>query len=96
MGLSFEWLAQPAGFALAENLLPYESSDNYAWALFIGWLNSLRIIFFGLILATILGFSIGIARISKNILLRKISRKSRKFQENHEKFKKNMKFSRKT
>ena len=44
LGLSFGWLARPAGFALAETALPYSPSDSYAWALTIGWLNSLKVI----------------------------------------------------
>ena len=45
LGFNFNWLFKPASFALAEHPLPYSSSDNYAWALFIGWLNSLKVIF---------------------------------------------------
>ena len=73
MGLNFGWLIQPSGFALGETSLPYKPSDNYAWALCIGWINSLRVIVIGLILATIFGLLGGIARISQNTLLRKLS-----------------------
>ena len=73
MGLSFNWLIQPSGFALAESSLPYKPSDNYAWALFIGWINSLKVILSGLLLATLLGLIAGMSRISRNSLLRKIS-----------------------
>jgi general L-amino acid transport system permease protein len=70
LGLSFRWLSRPAGFALAEHPLPYAPSDSYAWALLMGWLNSLRVIVAGLILATLLGVSAGAARRSANALLR--------------------------
>ena len=73
MGLSFKWLQNPAGFALGEHVLEFKPSDNYAWALFMGWLNSLKVIFFGLIIATILGVLTGFARTSQNILLRTIA-----------------------
>ncbi len=73
MGISFNWLMQPSGFALSEYSLPYKPSDNYAWALFNGWINSLRVILLGLVFATILGFSTGISKFSKNKLLRKVS-----------------------
>ena len=69
LGFNFNWLFKPASFALAEHPLPYNSSDSYAWALFIGWLNSLKVIFSSLILATILGILIGLARTVKNSLL---------------------------
>ena len=73
MGLNFKWLLQPSGFALSESLLPFKPSDSYAWALFIGWVNSLKVILSGLILATFFGLAAGIARISQNILLRNLS-----------------------
>ena len=73
LGFSFRWLLRPASFALAEHALPYSSSDSYAWALFIGWLNSLKVIFVSLIISTIIGFFIGIARTGRNLLLKLIS-----------------------
>jgi len=73
LGFNFNWLFKPASFALAEHPLPYSSSDSYAWALFIGWLNSLKVILSSLILATFLGTFIGFARTGKNKLLSLIS-----------------------
>ncbi len=73
MGLNFTWLIEPSGFALAENSLPFKPSDNYAWALCNGWINSLKVIIFALLISTFLGLLAGLARISKNILLKKIS-----------------------
>ncbi len=70
LGLSFRWLVRPAGFALAEHPLPYAPSDSYAWALLMGWLNSLKVILAALILATLFGVSAGAARRSVNPLLR--------------------------
>ena len=73
LGFNFSWLLKPASFALAENPLPYTSSDSYAWALFIGWLNSLKVIISSLFLSTCLGTLIGFARTGKNSLLGLIS-----------------------
>ena len=73
LGLNFSWLFKPASFALAEHPLPYTSSDSYAWALFIGWLNSLKVIVSSLLLATLLGILVGFARTGKNSLLGLIS-----------------------
>ena len=73
LGLSFEWMGRPAGFALAESSLPYQPSDSYAWALLIGWLNSLKVIIAGLITATVLGVLAGAARRSVNPFLRGVS-----------------------
>ena len=69
LGFNFSWLSQAASFALAEHPLPYTPSNSYAWALVIGWLNSLKVIVSSLILATLLGTLIGFARTGKNSLL---------------------------
>tara|TARA_B100000700_G_scaffold190265_1_gene209681 strand:+ start:22 stop:921 length:900 start_codon:yes stop_codon:yes gene_type:complete len=73
LGFDFLWLLKPASFALAEHPLPYSSSDSYAWALFMGWLNSLKVIVSSLLLATSLGTIIGFARTGNNPLLGLIS-----------------------
>jgi len=66
IGFDFNWILKPASFSMAEHTLPYNSSDSYAWALFNGWLNSLKVIFISLIFSTCLGFIIGFARIREN------------------------------
>ena len=73
LGLSFSWLSRPTGFALAEHALPYSPSDSYAWALLVGWINSLKVISAGLVAATILGVLAGSARRSTNPLLRSLA-----------------------
>ena len=73
LGVSFGWLQRPAGFALAEHALPYSPSDSYAWALAVGWFNSLRVILAGLVLSTLLGVGAGAARSSSNRLLRTLA-----------------------
>ena len=73
LGFDLSWLMKPASFALAEHVLPYKTSDTYAWAIFIGWLNSIKIIFFSLILSTFIGSVIGFSRISKNRIIKIIS-----------------------
>ena len=73
LGFNYSWLLKPASFALAEHALPYSPSDSYAWALFIGWLNSLKVIFISLFLSTAIGIIIGLSRTGKNNLLKIIS-----------------------
>ena len=73
LGFNFSWLLKPASFALAEHALPYSPSDSYAWALLIGWLNSLKVIFISLFLSTFLGIIIGLSRTGKNPILKIIS-----------------------
>ena len=67
--LNFSWLFRPASFALAEHPLPYSPSDSYAWALLMGWINSLKIIFLSLLLATFIGIVVGIISTIGNSIL---------------------------
>tara|TARA_Y100001968_G_scaffold223739_1_gene206374 strand:+ start:197 stop:1093 length:897 start_codon:yes stop_codon:yes gene_type:complete len=73
LGFTLDWLLRPASFALAETPLKYSPSDSYAWALFMGWLNSLKVILFSLIISTLIGFVSGLAREGSNGLLRLLS-----------------------
>lgn len=69
----FDFLHRQAGFAIGERLIPYESSDTYLRALTVGLLNTLRVTVIGVVLATILGTVIGIARLSSNWLVAKLA-----------------------
>ncbi|MDG2991168.1 ABC transporter permease subunit [Candidatus Synechococcus calcipolaris G9] len=70
---SFSFLQYQAGFAIGETVIPYRPTQSYWWALFVGFVNSLRVIGAGLVLATLLGLVAGIARLSSNWLLRQIA-----------------------
>ncbi len=72
--LTLGWLNQPAGFDIAETLLPYRASDSYGRALLAGLVNTLRVVGIGLVLATGLGVVAGTASFSTNPLLRGLSR----------------------
>ncbi len=74
MGISFNWLLKPAGFALSENSLPYKPTDTYAWALIVGLVNGLKVIGASLFLSTIIGTISGVCAYSSNILLRNLSK----------------------
>ena len=69
----FGFLSREAGMPIADALIPYRSSDTYLRALLVGVLNTLRVALIGIVLATILGTLIGIARLSKNWLLAKLA-----------------------
>ena len=69
----FGFLDREAGLPIAESLIPYDPTNTYARALFVGLLNTLKVAVIGIILATILGTAIGIARLSKNFLLSRIA-----------------------
>ena len=73
LGFTFNWIFKTSGFEIAEHLIPYTSSDNYAWAILNGWLNSLRVIFLSLFFSTILGILIGLISINRNPIYRLLS-----------------------
>ena len=60
----FEFLGRPAGFEIARGLLAFSSRETYARALLVGLLNTVRVSFLGIAIATVLGLAIGIARLS--------------------------------
>lgn len=62
----FSFLADTAGFSVNQSLIDYSSSSSYGRALVVGLLNTLLVAVIGIFFATILGFTIGIARLSKN------------------------------
>lgn len=69
----FDFLERSAGFGIAQHLIPYVESDSYARVFVIGLLNTLLVTFIGIILATVLGFVIGVARLSPNWMISKLA-----------------------
>jgi len=69
----FAFLTREAGLPIGETLIEYAPTDTYARALVVGLLNTLKVALIGIVLATILGTFIGIARLSKNWLLAKVA-----------------------
>jgi general L-amino acid transport system permease protein len=69
----FSFLGREAGLPIGESLIPYEPTDTYLRALTVGVLNTLKVAIIGIVLATILGTVIGIARLSHNWLLSKLA-----------------------
>ncbi len=66
---SFDYLDQPASFPIAGS--DFRQSQPVSDALVEGLLNTLRLAVTGIVLATVLGTLLGIARLSKNFLVRK-------------------------
>jgi general L-amino acid transport system permease protein len=69
----FGFLDQTAGFGVNQSLIPYDESDTYARVFLVGLLNTLLVSGLGIVLATILGFAIGIARLSPNWLVARLA-----------------------
>jgi general L-amino acid transport system permease protein len=68
----FGFLENTAGFGVSQSLIPYTESDSYGRVFFVGLLNTLLVAGIGIIFATILGFIIGIARLSPNWLVARL------------------------
>jgi len=69
----FRFLDRPAGFAIGEAMISYSAADTYGRAFIVGILNTFRVAVLGIVLATILGVIMGIARLSSNWLVAKIA-----------------------
>ena len=61
-----------AGFDISDRLIDYSSDSTFFRALVVGVLNTLKVAIAGIIFATIVGFMVGIGRLSNNWLIRKI------------------------
>ena len=62
-----------AGFDISQTLIEYSTTSTYGRAFWVGLINTLLVAALGIVLATILGFLIGIARLSKNWLLARMA-----------------------
>ena len=69
----FGFLSREYQTPIGEHFIPYESSDTFLYALIVAITNTLIVSVAGVILATLLGIFIGIARLSSNWLVSKIA-----------------------
>ena len=70
-GLDF--LRATAGFDISQTVIPYSTRDTYGHAFLAGLLNTLMVSAAGIVLATMLGFITGVARLSTNWLLNRVA-----------------------
>ncbi|MBP0439050.1 amino acid ABC transporter permease [Tianweitania sediminis] len=68
----FGFLDARAGFDVAQSLIPYGSNSLYRQAFLVGLLNTLLVAVTGIITASIIGFLVGVGRLSRNWLIRQI------------------------
>ncbi|MEL0284515.1 MAG: ABC transporter permease subunit, partial [Ilumatobacter sp.] len=74
--VSYDWLDEPANIQLGEGIQTVDTEERrltMSRALWVGMVNTLRIASIGIIVSTIIGIAVGIARLSKNWLARKVS-----------------------
>src|ERR1700751_2447028 len=69
----FAFLGREAGMPIVDTWLPYSPKDTYFWAFIVGIVNTLRVAVIGIVLATVLGTIVGIARLSSNWLLSRVA-----------------------
>ncbi|MDB5628827.1 MAG: Amino acid transporter, permease protein region, His/Glu/Gln/Arg/opine, partial [Tardiphaga sp.] len=69
----FGFLNNTAGFGVSQTLIPYSESDTYTRVFLVGLANTLLVAVVGIFFATILGFLVGLGRLSPNWLLAKIA-----------------------
>ncbi|WP_428944391.1 amino acid ABC transporter permease [Pantoea sp. FN060301] len=69
----FGFLERSAGFGIVQHLIDYTEGDTYARVFLVGLTNTLLVSALCIVFASFLGFFIGLARLSDNWLLRKIS-----------------------
>ena len=69
----FGFLNNTAGFAVSQALIPYQESDTYLRVFIVGLLNTLLVSVIGIFLATILGFIVGLGRLSPNWLVARLA-----------------------
>lgn len=67
-----DFLSKSAGFDIIQSLIPYTSSSSYGQAILVGFYNTLLLAIISIIFATIIGFIMGVMRLSKNWLVARI------------------------
>jgi general L-amino acid transport system permease protein len=63
----------PAGFDINQSFVPYSALSTYGRAFLVGLFNTLFVAIIGVIFATIVGFAVGAARLSKSWLLARLA-----------------------
>jgi general L-amino acid transport system permease protein len=69
----FGFLNKEAAFEIGESLIPYSAANTYIRALLVGALNTIKVAFVGIVVTILLGTIIGVARLSTNWLVAKLS-----------------------
>jgi general L-amino acid transport system permease protein len=69
----FGFLEKPAGFGIPQTLIDYNELSPNSRVFWVGLLNTMLVAGIGIVLATILGFAIGLARLSSNWLVARLA-----------------------
>ena len=69
----FGFLDETAGFSIMMSLVPYEPGDTYGRVFLVGLLNTLLVAGIGVVFATMVGFLVGIMRLSQNWVVSRLA-----------------------
>lgn len=69
----FSFLNQPAGFPVLIHLIEYTEADTYGRAFVVALINTIVISLMGIVLATVIGIVMGLARLSNNWLVARLA-----------------------
>lgn len=69
----FGFLSLKAGFGILQSLIPFDESNTFGRTFVVGLLNTMLVSGLGIIFATIIGFTVGVARLSNNWLISKMA-----------------------
>ncbi len=69
----FGFLDSTAGFGITMSLIDYSETSSYGRAFLVGLLNTLLVSALGIVVATVIGFAIGIGRLSRNWLIARLA-----------------------
>jgi general L-amino acid transport system permease protein len=74
MSAGFDFLGVSAGFGIGFTLIPYREGDTYLRVFMVGIANTLLVAVVAIVLSTILGLFVGLARLSNNWVIRNVAR----------------------
>ncbi len=69
---SFKFLSDPSNYDINQHLIAYDSRSPHLTAAYVGIINTLLVAVSGIVLATIVGFILGVLRLSKNWLINRV------------------------
>ncbi len=70
--LGFGFLSEPSGYDINQRLIEYDSRSSHGRAAVVGILNTILVAVMGCVLATIIGVTAGVARLSHNWIISRL------------------------
>ncbi|MDP3319896.1 MAG: ABC transporter permease subunit, partial [Bosea sp. (in: a-proteobacteria)] len=74
MSAGFDFLGVSAGFGIGFTLIPYREGDTYLRVFMVGIANTMLVAVVAIVISTVLGLIVGLARLSNNWVIRNVAR----------------------